>query len=204
MQDNHLLILDLLDFSNPDHFYFVQILKRRKDNPNMEKDMSPIASEYIKSSGYFLEIWPTLKSLADSTNARVYIRMNPCSFKRNAFETLSAIAKRISEEEYSSIHTVYESVCGKFQDNSNKKWIVDIDYKEAGEMSFENISKYCSKVLNYVENAIKETGREPNMKLVPTKNGLHILCNPFRLDKFKNDWPKIDIHKSATTLIYCP
>ena len=37
---------------------------------------------------------------------------------------------------------------------------------------------------------------------LPTKNGYHLITNPFRLDKFKEMYPNIDIHKNNPTLLY--
>ena len=48
MIDNSLLIKTILSF-NKDDFYFVQVMKRRKDNPDMEKDMIVIDNFYIGS-----------------------------------------------------------------------------------------------------------------------------------------------------------
>jgi hypothetical protein len=39
MINNFQAIRDLLTFGDEDKFYFIQIYKRRKDNPDMKKDM---------------------------------------------------------------------------------------------------------------------------------------------------------------------
>ena len=47
MRNNFELIEQLLDFTLPNTFYFIQILKRRKDNPEMKYSESMIDNFYL-------------------------------------------------------------------------------------------------------------------------------------------------------------
>ena len=37
---------------------------------------------------------------------------------------------------------------------------------------------------------------------VPTLQGSHLICNPFRLDKFKQKFPEIETHKNNPTILF--
>jgi hypothetical protein len=42
------------------------------------------------------------------------------------------------------------------------------------------------------------------MYKVPTKNGIHLITNPFNLNAFKFGFPNIDVHKNNPTILYIP
>jgi len=64
------------------------------------------------------------------------------------------------------------------------------------------------RIHNYVENLQTETGKEPMLEVLPTKNGYHMITRPFNLSKFKlliNDLDvRLDVHKDNPTILYCP
>lgn len=39
---------------------------------------------------------------------------------------------------------------------------------------------------------------------IPTVNGYHLITKPFNLQKFKEIFPYIDVHKNNPTLLYFP
>jgi hypothetical protein len=50
----------------------------------------------------------------------------------------------------------------------------------------------------------RETGNEPMMEFIPTKGGVHIITRPFNLNKFKSQYPEIDVHRDNPTCLYFP
>lgn len=53
MKNNFDLVKKMLDFDSSDTYYFLQILKRRKDNPDLGKDMKVIGDYFIYSMDQF-------------------------------------------------------------------------------------------------------------------------------------------------------
>jgi hypothetical protein len=51
MIDNIQSIRTMLDFSDPDKFYMLEILMRRKDNPDLFKDAIQIACYRVRKFG---------------------------------------------------------------------------------------------------------------------------------------------------------
>jgi hypothetical protein len=87
----------LLDCTDPDQFYFVQIIKRYKDNKGMSKAGNYHAGgeygEYsngtafkVRNAQELLALKPKIVQYCDANNARAYITSNPRSDKAiNAF-----------------------------------------------------------------------------------------------------------------------
>lgn len=199
MLDNSALIRDLLDFSDPDSFYFLQILKRRKDNPTMERDCITIGDYYIQSLDGFDRTIQNVRSICEKENARAYIRLNRRDSKKLAFQVLKRIADYISSGNYKAVKNAYASCSGEFSSDEDKKWIVDIDWKD-----WENRAEVDVILLPFLEELQEETGRESFAKAIPTRNGVHLITRPFNFSKFREKYPNVDVHKDNPTILFSP
>jgi hypothetical protein len=124
--NNFELIKKLLDFSDSDKFYFIQIFKRRKDNPELDKNNKVIDSFYVYSESQFNSLSSKIIDICDRNNARAYIRLNRRSDKKIALNLLAKLATRIANNEY-KVRDLYDHVVGETHSEENKTWIVDID-----------------------------------------------------------------------------
>ena len=187
-------IRPMLSFEDKDDFYFVQVLKRRKDNPNMEKDMVLLNNFYIDSLENFNKKLPFIKWVCDSENARAYFRLN----KRNYKDLTPHMVKRVVEIAFGNdchaLKNVFDSVAGEFHSDSDKKWLIDIDNDK--HIAYGGL-------LDEVTRLQIEAGRESMTELLPTKNGVHLITRPFNLIKFKVMF-LVDVHKDANTILYIP
>jgi hypothetical protein len=195
MVNNFEIIQSFLDFTNPDTYYFLQILKRRKDNPSLDKDMIVIDDIFIYNMEQLDRMMPTIIETCNSNNARAYFRLNKRSLKKSAMQLLKKITTMIIDENYKAVKNAYSSVSGEYMSDEDKKWIVDIDDNEF------NTQDYLPMLL-ILKDLQKQTGREPLVTIIPTKNGVHIITRPFNLQSFKQLYPKIDVHKDNPTLLY--
>ena len=66
-------IKEILKFENENDFYFLQVLKRRKDNPEMDRDVKVVKSFYIFSQKELDDVTDTIITLCENENARAYI-----------------------------------------------------------------------------------------------------------------------------------
>ena len=193
MVDNSEQIRKMLTF-NPNDFYFVEVVKRRKDNPNLSRSEKVIRNFYIDSFENYDNLLPIIIKLCDFENARAYLRIN----KRNYQKLALPITKRIVEymicSSEKSIRTVFDSVAGEIHSDSDPKWIVDFDNE-----SVANIEMV--KVLTELQI---EADREPMNEIIPTKSGLHIITRPLNLSKFRELYPAVDVHKDNMVILYCP
>jgi hypothetical protein len=197
--NNFSLLREMLEFPDENSFYFLQILKRRKDNPDLGKDMVHINDHYIWSLDQFDRMEDLIINQCQSENARAYFRLNRRDSKKIAFQVMKRLADYISSENFNGVRNIYASCSGEFCGDSNKKWIVDIDWKD-----WKNKAEISALVIPYLEELQEETGREPFSKIIPTKNGFHIITRPFNLSKLKIRYPNIDVHKDNPTILYCP
>ena len=74
--DNIEKILPFLQFDSEDDFYFLQILQRKKENPQLGSNSRVIKNYYITSQQHLLDKYEEIKKLCEVFNARASIRLN--------------------------------------------------------------------------------------------------------------------------------
>lgn len=76
--DNFDKVANVLNLSDPDEFYFVQIIRRQKDNPHAGVKYAEYPKHWNVRTGSELQaIKDEVKSICNTYNARAYIRLNP-------------------------------------------------------------------------------------------------------------------------------
>ena len=187
---DNLIELGLLEFKEGE-FYLLQILQRRKENPELHGNNKVIKTYYVDNLEYYQGIQEEVIKLCQFFNARAYIGINPRSYKNIALYTLKELTDSIINEQYTAAKKAYNSVCGQYT-TGDKKWIVDVDTKD------EN---YIIKVTQEINKCMPGN----NVKaLISTINGYHIITHPFnrkQLEPFMTANP-LDIHKNNPTLLY--
>jgi hypothetical protein len=198
MINNLSTIKNLVNFQSDDEFLHLQILKRKKENPDLGSNSYVVKSYYIRSWDYLESKIPEIINLCEFNNARACINLNKRSFELIAFHTLKKVTDQIMNKDFKSVHKAYESVCGAYCADKDKKWIIDIDW-----IDWPNKAEIANLV-TLVQELQKQTGKEPIIEYIPTKNGTHIITRPFNLSKFRNFYPSIDVHKDNPTILFIP
>lgn len=194
--NNKSLIKPLLIFpKKDDSFYFVQVLQRKKDNPELGNNSRVIKTYFIKSVEHLNFHWEEMIKLADLFNARVSINLNPRSFEKAGFQVMSKIAHMMENKDYNHIYKAYESICGNYHSEMDKRWLIDIDK--------EDIPRYA-EIKSFVEEIQSEITNKPYKVLAEllSRSGIHLITNPFNLEKFTQKFPKIDVHKNNPVVLY--
>lgn len=187
-------IKNILVFNTDDDFYYLQILQRKKENPEIGSNSVVIKNYYIKSYDYLESKYDEIKKLCEQFNARAMLRLNKRSFRKVAFKTMINISNSMANNEYEFIKNSYDRACGNGHNDNEKKWIVDID----GD--FE-----VGWLLGMIEFINKcEPNGDKLITTLPTKNGLHLITKPFNLKTFSTNYPNIDIHKDNPINLYIP
>lgn len=190
--DNFKKVKLFLEFKEGE-FYFLQILKRKKENPEQKGNSRVIKTYYIYNLDYFNAIEEEVKSLCHFFNARAYIGLNRRNSKKIALHMLKEITDLILNEQYESVKNAYNTCCGQYT-TGDKIWIVDIDNKSATVVN--NFIEAIKKCQSGYEQIILGT--------LETVNGWHLLTRPFnlkQLEPFLATNPA-DIHKNNPTLLY--
>jgi hypothetical protein len=207
MVNNIIKIRTMLSFADKDDFYFVQVLKRRKDNPDLSRDMIIINNYYIESMEQYDKITPQMIKICDAENARAYFRLNKRNYKHLSYHMLKRVVEVISSGAYKSLKGSFDSVTGEHHNDKNKTWVVDVDYKDFEQnvsLTTSTDEGILDKLCPLLEKLQKEAKRNPLLEILPTKNGLHIITRPFNLQVFRKDYPKMDVHRDNPTILYCP
>jgi hypothetical protein len=196
MINNIDIVKPLLNFENENDFYYLQILQRKKENPQLGNNSRVIKNYYINSINDLENKYTEIKQLCDIFNARASIRLNKRCYEKVAFKTLLNISNNMMNKDYYNIKKCYDRTIGKNHNDNNKTWIIDVDE----ELTLE--------LFNIIEGFT--IGTDPNkgvskiITIIPSKNGTHIISKPFNLIGFKNQFPDIEIHKDNPTNLYIP
>ncbi len=194
--DNTKAIKRLLNFDIEGTFFMVQVMIRRKDQPDPEsfKSDNIILKDYfIKSEKDFDNKIGEIKKLCDAFIARAYIRLNRCFFDKVAFENLSIIAEYLQKGDFHSVKSSFATACGRRCYDPEKKWVIDIDF--FGAQVDDEILMY------HIQSA--KSGYENNIiAKIPTLNGYHLITRPFDTREFIENFPDIDLHKNNPTVLY--
>jgi hypothetical protein len=199
MVNNFDRIRGLLEFKSKDDFYFLQILQRKKDHKEgkvngTNNNSRLIKAYYVYSLEYFDFIMPEVIEMCKLFNARAGINLNRRSFKKMQLQHLKKITEQLLNNDHDKSHRAYNTVCGAFSHDSDKKWILDIDDKD-----------YDPRNLLGTIHQYQPTG-DKFIARIPSKNGYHLIVSPFNLQEFKKDerFRDIEVHKNNPTNLFIP
>ena len=203
MIDNIEIIKPLLNFENEGDFYMLYVFKRKKDQPEGEKDnhqsVRTIKTYCIENIEYLEKRYDEIKQLCEMFKARAYIHVQKQNHKDVSLNMMVALAQRIQDGNHKQ-KGLFDSVVGQIKTHE-KRWIVDVDNYRASTESF------LVNVLHYLEP------RGPKIEaVIPTKNGYHLITKKFDVRGFKEqcensktfEYETPDIQKKNPTLLYYP
>jgi len=194
MIDNIEKILPFLKFDSEDDFYYLQILQRKKENPQIGSNSRVIKNYYIKSQQYLLDRYPEMKILCEVFNARASIRLNRRSFEKTGFKALENLAHTMQNREYAFLMKSYDRACGLLNNEPEKKWILDLDFVPYGQEHLD--------IKEFIEPLAPEGNKL--LAVIESKNGVHLITKPFNTLTFREKYPHIEIHKDNPTNLFIP
>ena len=196
MIENLELVKPLLNFEEKGDFYMLYIFKRKKDQPEGERDnhqsVRTIRSYCIKSIEQLESKYDEIKLLCEIFKARSYIHIQKQNHKDVSLQMMVALAQRIQDGNLEQ-QNLFDSVVGQLK-TYEKRWIVDIDTKDIQEL--ETVKFTINQLCKPFGDKVWET--------IPTKNGFHLITDRFDVMSFKTSYPYIDIQKKNPTLLYYP
>ena len=191
------IIKDLLNFSENGDFYMLYVMKRKKDQPENQKDnhqsVRIIKTYCIESVEYLDNKYDEIKSLCEFFYARAYIHIQKQNHKDVSLQMMVELAQRIKNG-VTKQQGLFDSVVGQIKTNE-KRWIIDIDTKD------EKVKVYISNLID----TIQPVGSKIEA-VIPTKNGYHLITRKFNVLEFQkligDNGPTIV--KKNPTLLYLP
>ncbi len=112
--DNFDIISRLLNFKSEDDFYFCQIIKRRKDNPDLPRSEKLIKDYYLKE-GDLEKCRDNIINTCELNNARAYFRLNKRNYKHVAYQMNVKLAKYLAEKQYKACEHLFRVCRGQAQ-----------------------------------------------------------------------------------------
>jgi hypothetical protein len=195
MIDNIDVVKSLLNFTEPGDFYMLYVFKRKKDQPEGERDnhqsVRTIKTYCVDSLEYLDKRYDEIKQLCEMFKARAYIHVQKQNHRDVSLDMLATLAERIKNGAQNQ-KGLFDSVVGQIK-TQEKRWIVDVDTKD-------------KKFLRDITMDIMEIQPVGNKveKVIPTKNGFHLITQKFNVMEFKKLYPDVDIQKKNPTLLYYP
>jgi hypothetical protein len=195
MIDNLEQIKQLLNYEKVGDFYMLYVLKRKKDQPEGERDnhqsVRTIKTYCIESIEHLEKRYEEIKQLCEMFKARAYIHVQKQNHHDVSLNMMVALAQRIQDGNLKQ-QGLFDSVVGQIK-TQEKRWIVDIDTTD-----FHAVTE-LSKFINY----LRPEGPKVEA-VIPTKNGYHLITARFDVKTFSEKYPEIDIQKKNPTLLYLP
>ncbi len=194
--DNIEQVKGLLNFENAGDFYMLYVFKRKKDQPEGERDnhqsVRTIKTYCIESIDHLERRYDEIKQLCEMFKARAYIHVQKQNHKDVSLNMMVELAQRIQSGQHNQ-KGLFDSIVGQIK-TTEKRWIVDVDTKDE---SFDR------EVQLFINTQCRPFG----MKIIaniPTKNGTHLITERFDVKTFSEKYPEIDIQKKNPTLLYYP
>jgi len=195
MIDNLDIVKTLLNFDNPGDFYFLLILKRKKDQPEGERDnhqsVRTIKTYCMESLEHLDKRYDEIKQLCEMFKARAYIHVQKQNHMDVSLDMMMSLAERIKNG-VKNQKGLFDSVVGQIK-TQEKRWIVDVDTKD----------KQFLRDITMDLMEIQPMGNKIE-KVIPTKNGFHLITGKFNVIEFKKLYPDVEIQKKNPTLLFLP
>jgi hypothetical protein len=195
MIDNLELIKPLLNFSEKGDFYMLYVFKRKKDQPEGERDnhqsVRTIKTYCIESIEHLEKRYDEIIQLCEMFKARAYIHIQKQNHYDVSLNMMVALAQRIQDGNVNQ-KGLFDSVVGQIK-TQEKRWIVDIDCTD-----------WCAvtEVSQFI-NSIRPAGQKIEA-VIPTRNGYHLITAKFDVKTFREKFSDIDIQRKNPTLLYYP
>jgi hypothetical protein len=198
MVDNLELILPFLTFDDPNDFYYLQILQRKKENPQLGSNSRVIKNYYINSADYLLKKWDEIKQLCIQFNARASIRLNRRNYEKVAYKAMVNIANSMCNRESQFIKNSYDRAVGQghSEPKGSKTWILDWD----GEFDYTD----RINVMTFIDQCEPLITGDKIKEYIPSKSGFHIITQPFDARQFRIAYPEVEVHKDNPTNLFIP
>ena len=191
MIDNFEQIKSYLDFESSDVFYYVQIIKRKKENPVLKVNNYMIKSYTIKSIDYLDLKKEEIITLCKLHNARAYINLNKRSFEKCAYHSMKKLTDVILAKSFVSAKKVFDSVASSHSRDKEKKWLIDVD-----DMDFPS-----PLMMAHIDHNCKPYGNKI-VGVIRTVNGCHLITKPFNIVQFREKYPDVEVKKNSPTLLF--
>lgn len=194
--NNFYNISKLLDFSDPEKFYLLEIIQRKKDIPELDKSTRLIKSYGIQSLEQLEKLKPEIIGLCEYFGARAGLYINRRSNKNTARAMMKTLADDFVSGNFNGISHLYTSSAAA-HGFGDKRWILDIDLTCNEGTSVTPCEDFDIETLRTVERDLhsvlyrnlldyQPTSKDKLVGMVPTVHGWHAVVDPFDTREFED------------------
>lgn len=176
-----------------DQYAVVIIIKRKKDNPHLERNSITIGSYCIRTENDLQKKKIRIMNLCDEENARAYIYVNKRSFKKTHVAMIKTLCDYLDGDNSHKAESCFWDTSNRnpAESKDNKKWVIDID-----DSSMEEVNRVIEEVKKV------STYPTPVYSIINTKNGFHLITAPFNTHLCDEVIKKHEIFKDNFTPLY--
>mgnify|MGYP003563163994 FL=1 len=200
-------LLEVFNKNNPDLFFHIEIMQRKKEVSNINKNSNVVKSYVVKSLDYLeYKLENEIIPICDSLKARAMIDLNPKSLRRVTHAMLRKLSGYIEDDFYEGVISKLFTSCTAATsiDKSigiEKYWILDIDTKDP------EVFRRVQSTVNLCEPMDKDGNKVKCF--LESKNGFHIFATPFNVQTYesikdKEYFKDVEVKKDCLTNLYIP
>lgn len=185
MKENFDILKEFMDFSDPGKFYLALVVRRKKDNPDMDRSEQIIKNYMVPSLEKLEYVREEMETLCRVFNARVYLYINRRSFKNTQKAMAKVLIDQICAESVGNLNHLFDS-CAAAHGCGDRYWIIDVDMPAMPEVcssdSYMRLEgEIKMKLYDELEKLNPKTpdGESRIRLVVPSKNGFHMVTRPF-------------------------
>lgn len=194
MINNYKQIRSLLLFERPNDYYLIELVKRKKDHPRQNSKYELIKEFYVYSLKEFDDLRDTLLCWCEVANARAYIYLNTRNAEITSFNCMKRLASNLLEKNYLANQGLFRKVSETIHFDFKPKYLIDIN-----EYDNQSLIKFG------IEQIWKEDKCDNRyFDVIRTPNGYHIIASVFNLEKFRSQFPKLQVLVDSPTILYSP
>lgn len=180
--------------ANGDLFLYTELMDRTKRVGN--NGVRIVKTWYHRNLEDFARHFELMKRVCDALGVRAYTRLSPRSFEKVGKLHAKLVIDAVCSENWAGMKTLYTSACGQVSP-TRKLWFYDVDDLE--DPSYLPLVKFLGGYDNLVAT-------------VPSKRGVHLVCNPFDVRLWSQAMQqreilptdKISLHKDNAVNLYIP
>lgn len=190
--DNFDLIASLMNFNSDDDFYYCEIIKRKKDNPNDDfRYRQFVGNFWITSANELQSKKNAIIKVCQENNARAYIYMNPRSAQAVKDYANNVLKPRFAQKgkgygKYRGHELEFAAGQHKADWDNRPICFLDID------IAANEVSKYCGlkgqEIFDKVYDLLQQNNITPLASYKTPNGGLHILLPDKTASKIDFTW----------------
>ncbi len=180
-QDNFNTIRSLLSFPDTkDIFFHIELIGRKKDNPELTESQKSYGSYFVTSLAMFDAIKDEIVRKCVDKKCRAYINLNPKSKKAVGFTLMHKLMTMAENDDFTNLFSLMTSAAGTVNGvKGSRTFIIDVDDCD------NSVTNAVDEVKDIIDKCKRpDMAVSPYVGFVKTASGFHVITTPFDVSDF--------------------